>query len=140
MEKLILCEIVTPIMSGSGGCAGYNLPRFTGDLLECLKQTGRRGELIITSLVTGKQTKQHMLYAYDDMMECWDSVSRALDVLVALHEESGLAIRELADEAGISPATARTIFHGGKVSADMEARIERALERWNPQYKAILRD
>jgi hypothetical protein len=139
MQNLILCEIVKPIMSGSGGCAGYNPPRFTGDLLDCLKQGGRRDELIVTAIVTAKQTKQHVLYAYDYLMDYWGSVSRALDVLVALHEESGLAIRELADEAGISPATARTILHGGSVSVDMEARIERALERWNPQYKAVLR-
>jgi L-fucose mutarotase/ribose pyranase (RbsD/FucU family) len=140
MAKLIVCEIVKPIMSSSGGCAGYNPPRYTGDLLDCLKQTGRRDELIITAIVTAKQTKQHMLYAWDDLIENWDSVSRALDVLVALHEECGLAIRELADEADISPATVRTIFHGEQVSPEIEAKIERALERWNPQYKAVLRD
>lgn len=139
MRAFLTCSIVTPIMSGEGGCFGYNPPRFTGDLLDCLKQTGRRNELIVTEITTAKQTKKHMLYAYDHMMDYWDSVSRALDVLVALHEESGLAIRELADEANISPATARTILHGGDVSAELTAKIEGALEKWNPAYKAALR-
>lgn len=129
---MIECYIAKRIMSGEGGSFGHDAPVFTGLLTECLAETGRDGQEILTA------NAQCVLYVWEDLMEYWAAKTTALDYVVALAENQQATIADLVRYTGVSERTLRRILHGERVSAETTQRLEDALKDDAAEWRMLL--
>lgn len=127
------CLIVTPRMSGSGGCAGYNEPRFTGTLEECLQLDPHGNELIINE-------RGNRLFVHDQDYGKWIGYTDAIDALIELVNGLQLSIAELAITTGVSERTLRRIGNGEEVSAAILAKLKESVWQMEQEQKDFWRE